>query len=249
MPKLLIDGTTIDWRRRESARAKRLRIVVSPDGVEVVVPQGRWRPSEKEIEDFVASKARWIRRHVTRIENQTGTGLEQRYEDGATLLLRGRRLPLEIRPAAVAAVEVDFEQCDRIPVRTPQGMAGEIRSAAVRAAVVRGLGELTLAEARDWVRTYENALGVRAADLRVTKAKTRWGSCGRRGVIRVHWRLSQAPPAVAEYVVAHEMCHLLEANHGPRFWAHMGRVMPDWRARRTALRRWEREQLIEGRDL
>ena len=77
--------------------------------------------------------------------------------------------------------------------------------------------------------------------IRLTDARGRWGSCtpprgGQRGSIRLSWRLAMAPFAVADYVVVHECAHLLEANHGPRFWAHVDRLVGDHRPHRAWLR-------------
>jgi predicted metal-dependent hydrolase len=78
--------------------------------------------------------------------------------------------------------------------------------------------------------------------LSITDARTRWGSCspaqkGRAASIRLSWRLALAPPAVADYVAAHECAHLLEANHGPKFWAHVRRLIGNERPYRAWLRR------------
>ena len=58
-------------------------------------------------------------------------------------------------------------------------------------------------------------------------------------VIRVHWRLIQAPAAAMEYVVAHEVVHLMHRNHGPEFWDSLSRTMPDWPERKAMLDEWE----------
>lgn len=79
-------------------------------------------------------------------------------------------------------------------------------------------------------------VGVQYARVRLSSAKTRWGSAGSTGTISLHWRLVQLPPALLDYVVVHELCHLHEMNHSPRFWAHVQRVLPDYQAARTALR-------------
>ena len=85
------------------------------------------------------------------------------------------------------------------------------------------------------------ALGVGRPPLALMDARTRWGSCtpagpGRPASIRLSWRLALAPPAVADYVVAHECAHLLEANHGPRFWAHVRTLVGDEKRHRGWLR-------------
>ena len=64
-----------------------------------------------------------------------------------------------------------------------------------------------------------------------------WGSCDTKGVLRLNWRIVQAPKRLIEYVVAHEIVHVLHADHGRAFWAALGRVMPDYEARRDELRK------------
>ena len=84
-------------------------------------------------------------------------------------------------------------------------------------------------------------LGVATPPILVTDTKSRWGSCsparpGRPATIRISWRLALAPPAVADYVVAHECAHLREANHGPRFWVLVTDLVGDQRPHRAWLR-------------
>jgi predicted metal-dependent hydrolase len=85
------------------------------------------------------------------------------------------------------------------------------------------------------------ALGVATPPIALTDTRTRWGSCtparpGRPASIRLSWRLALAPFAVADYVVAHECAHLVEANHGPRFWALVRVLVGDERRHRAWLR-------------
>jgi predicted metal-dependent hydrolase len=62
--------------------------------------------------------------------------------------------------------------------------------------------------------------------VRLSSARTQWGSCNQKGEIRLHWRLVQLPPRIADYVVAHEVAHLVELNHSPRFWALLETLLP-----------------------
>jgi predicted metal-dependent hydrolase len=79
---------------------------------------------------------------------------------------------------------------------------------------------------------------IHAPALRLTSARTRWGSCSRASGVRINWRLVHAPVGLVDYVVAHELAHLKEMNHTPRFWAEVERLCPDWRVARDALRRF-----------
>lgn len=80
-------------------------------------------------------------------------------------------------------------------------------------------------------------LGVPLPPFSLSSARTRWGSCSARGSLRLNWRLVFFPLAVIDYVVAHELAHLKEMNHGPRFWSLVEQLCPDWRESRADLKR------------
>jgi predicted metal-dependent hydrolase len=79
-------------------------------------------------------------------------------------------------------------------------------------------------------------LGVAAPPLRLSSARTRWGSCSHHGGISLNWRLIFMPLTVIDYVVCHELAHLKEMNHSPRFWSVVEQLCPDWRRLRLELR-------------
>jgi hypothetical protein len=81
-----------------------------------------------------------------------------------------------------------------------------------------------------------NRLGVEMPPIALSSARTRWGSCNSRGEIRLNWRLIQAPPHIIHYVVAHELAHLKEMNHSPKFWAIVGKLCPGYIATRKELK-------------
>ena len=95
---------------------------------------------------------------------------------------------------------------------------------------------------------WSEGLEVAPFRLVVTAPRCRWGSCTARNEIRLNWRLIQAPPALLDYVVAHEVCHILHKNHGRAFWRALEKLMPDYKARRLALRAWEKSCWAPGRE-
>ena len=83
---------------------------------------------------------------------------------------------------------------------------------------------------------YAPLVGVRCQRITVRSQRTKWGSCSSRGGLNFNCLLLLAPPEVLDYVVVHELCHLLEMNHSPRFWSEVKRVLPDYAAARKWLR-------------
>lgn len=87
------------------------------------------------------------------------------------------------------------------------------------------------------ITLYAHKLGVSQPQLRLSRAKTQWGSCNTRGIVRLNWRLIQMPLHLVDYVVAHELSHLLEMNHSPAFWQTVASVYPDHLAARKELQK------------
>lgn len=86
------------------------------------------------------------------------------------------------------------------------------------------------------VEYYARIMGVRPASIKITGARTRFGSCSSKGSICFSWRLMQYPDAAIDYVVVHELAHLRHMNHSAAFYAEIARVMPDFEARRNLLK-------------
>ncbi|MDD5382874.1 MAG: DUF45 domain-containing protein [Candidatus Margulisbacteria bacterium] len=86
-------------------------------------------------------------------------------------------------------------------------------------------------------RYFSELTGYRPVAVKITSARSRWGSCGAKGSINFSWRLAMSPPQVIDYVVVHELVHLVEPNHSPNFWRRVAEVIPDHKLHR----RWLRE--------
>ena len=110
---------------------------------------------------------------------------------------------------------------------------------AAKAAVLAGwYRQLLRAAVPSLIEAWERRLNVRVKGLFVRQMKTKWGSCNPAArTIRLNTELAKKPKECLEYIVVHEMVHLLERTHGARFVARMDRVMPDWRERRDLLNR------------
>ena len=225
---LELAGVRLGYAIRESARRRRLSLELRPDGsLTVAVPMGL---SLASIRAFVASRRSWIEAKRALLAPFATTRL--RTENGARLPYLGTELALNvsIAPARRAACRCESGSLDiRVPHNT-----------AVRPAIEAWYRREAATHAAARLAHFAPQVGRGARKLVIRAQRTRWGSCSARGTISLNWRLMQAPAEILDYVVVHELCHLLVPNHSARFWGEVARVLPDYRARRAALREFGR---------
>ncbi len=237
MPFLTVGKTTIPYSIRVSERARRRRITVTPGLVEVTVPAGA---AVKSTAEFVEKKSRWIVRSLATVGAQPAASNGQRHVSGAKILYRGRRLMLRVEPADVEDIEIRCR--GRFLVRVPKALPKQKYEPAVAVAMEAWLKARAQSDIAGLAKRYAEALDVELVAARISDHRKMWGECDRNGVVRINWRLIQAPRAALEYVVAHELCHVRVRNHSPEFWKLLGTAMPDWEVRKQQLERWERLQ-------
>lgn len=100
----------------------------------------------------------------------------------------------------------------------------------------RGLQRRATAIFSERLAHYAALMGCAVPQLGLSSARTRWGSCSHSGDIRLNWRLIHLPLPLIDYVVAHEMAHLIEMNHSPAFWSEVEKLYPNWQAARDELK-------------
>ena len=222
MPAVELCGLVVPYEVRRSTRARRARIVVHQwDGVEVVLPT---RAPAATAERLVRSHGAWL---LARLAERPAPPAELR--DGAEIPWRGGHLLVRVRPGRGRAQLSEHELS--VAVADPRD-PDAVRAAIDRVARVEARRLLT-----DEVAAAAAALGVRPTALSIRDPRTRWGSCTSAGRLSFSWRLVLAPHDVLRYVAVHEVCHLLEPNHQPPFWALVDRMLPSWRDQRLWLRR------------
>ncbi|HXR26725.1 MAG TPA: SprT family zinc-dependent metalloprotease [Candidatus Baltobacteraceae bacterium] len=223
---------------RRSTRARRPRLTIRPDGTVVVtLPQ---RMAQRWADQLVAERRAWIARHRARLASLRST-LAARPALGAgrpvsfggidhavSVLVRPERARSRVvhedEPEPFLRVELAPAD-DRPPAAVLEAwLRAEARGAVERRVVVR---------ARD--------LGVRFGRPAIRDQRSRWGSASRRGALSFSWRLVLTPPWVLDYVVVHEVAHLLDFSHSPAFWALVRGLVPEAEAARRWLRSHDAE--------
>jgi predicted metal-dependent hydrolase len=201
----------VPLRVRESARARRItvRIDAGADSVELVLPR---RVSLAAGLRFLDARRDWLAAHLAEMPEHVA------FADGAIVPVLGT--PHRIRHLG-----------ERVTgARTVTIADGEIRVVGAAPHVARRVRDHLIALARHELSRRARALAARidrrVARISVRDTRSRWGSCSASGVLAFSWRLILAPEAVLDYVVAHEVAHLAEMNHGPRFWRVVEMLSP-----------------------
>ena len=224
-------GTRIVYGVRRSPRRATVSIVIDPhEGVVVRAPE---RTPVERLDRVVHAKARWI---VERLNGRAAHRPTPReFVSGESFLYLGRHYRLRV---VCGQNEDDAVRLNGgwlwVPVRAaPRGAEGRHQ---VRARLVRWFRAQAALRLAERFAAWSKKLGIREPPVLIRDQRRRWASCNPQGVIRLNWRVVQAPVRLIDYVVAHELLHLTHRNHTSAFWEVLGRVMQDYDARRAALR-------------
>ena len=229
---VLGDGRRVDVLRVRDARARRIKLSVDERGARLTLPS---RASLIAGERFLHEHRDWLTRQLAAQLEHAGSGLQREATDA--LPLRGEMVPL--RWHGGRATRLDFDAAGVLLFAAP--------ASAGAAALQRALRDFYEAQGRadvgHWLPKYLSGVpqalpGLPRAPRRIVfkRTSTQWGSLAPDGTLALDLALVLAPPPAFEYVLVHELCHLLHADHSPRFWSEVEARYPDWREQRDYLR-------------
>jgi predicted metal-dependent hydrolase len=206
---LRIDGRAVEVTMRLNPRARRLIVKVHPSTGEISVIAPSQRALDRAM-DFAQGEAPWIARQLARVPQRVALTLGQTipFRGREHLILRGERGPVTV-DAEGAILRVGGRD-EHVPRRLLDFLKREARL-----------------QMEALSRDYAARLDAKVRRVTVRDTASRWGSCSANKSLSYCWRLVLAPPFVLEYVVAHEVAHLREMNHGPRFWRLVRTLVAD----------------------
>lgn len=217
--QLLIAGRIVDYRLKTGVR--RLSMSIDERGLRLAAPS---RMPLAEIEAFANSHGAWVLRKLDELA-RTNQPRHVSIKDGVRLPFLGDEIEIRVAPGA-----------NRIRWMNQTLVLEARHDADLSQLAIRGLKTHALAHFGERLAYYTEQLDLPPPPLGLSAARTRWGSCSRTSGIRINWRLIHLPAHIGDYVVAHEVAHLLEMNHSARFWRVVGTLYPDWQAARNELK-------------
>ena len=212
-----VNGTTIEYDLHRSPRRRTsISLVVEDNRLRVLAPK---RTALVQIHDLLEHRADWIHK---RLAAPAPPRLRDQLRPGGQLPLLGKQFPVE-SGARTFAFEgrrflVNAELADLATVAE------------------RWFRDYARTEFADRVEQWAEEISVKPARIQIRNQKTRWGSASSKGTLSFNWRLVFATPEIIDYVVVHELCHLIQPNHSPAYWQLVESNMPDYREHRQALK-------------
>lgn len=210
---------TIEYKKR-----KTVQLEIDPAcRVRVLAPKG---VNEEVIIDLVKTKAPYILENINKMRNRHEVIKEQRDEREERLLYLGYEYPIKvIIDESIGKEMVKFEQ--NTFFITAKSSDKEILNKALE----KFYRKKCLKTIKERVAYYQNYFKIKAKDIKIVESKNKWGSCNSDRNLEFNWTLIMAPIKVIDYIVVHEMCHLLHMNHSRSFWRLVGNIMPDYKER------------------
>jgi len=219
----------LEYRLLRSKR-RSIGFLIDDDGLRITAP--KW-VTLAEIDNAIREKQRWIFAKLNERRERSARRLrpQMQWRDGATLPYLGADITLRIRADHAAGIAYDAA-AQELTVCLPadadeQQLKDRVQSWLQAQAKTLFAQRLPI---------YAEQLQVRYRTCALSSATTQWGSCTADGKIRLNWRLIHFSLPLIDYVIAHELSHLREMNHSPRFWATVQSVFPEFQAAKKALR-------------
>ena len=176
----------------------------------------------RDVDNMVRARMGELREMHRRLDRELEQNrLSHPVNPGSRICIEGRGRALELKQSARIRAEIDDET---MVLHLPEPGSDD----HVRVAVKQVLSKRALECIRERLAHYAPRIGVEFGRVAVRDQKSRWGSCSSRHNLNFNWKLIMAPPEVLDYVVIHELCHLIEFNHSKRFWALVESQMPEY---------------------
>jgi predicted metal-dependent hydrolase len=223
--EIRLGGQQIPYTLKRSARRRSIGLRIDDRGLTVSMPL---RASERWLQSVLLDKSGWVIEKLRGWQSRKSQAL--RWHDGEALPFLGGRLTLRIQYGLFDLPAQRQAECLWIFVRD----AGDSVSVAAQvSAWYRAQAEILFAGR---VNHFAAQMNVAPRAVKISAAKTQWGSCSVRGIIRLNQGLIRLPQALIDYVVVHELAHLREMNHSAAFWQVVAAACPDYLELRRELR-------------
>lgn len=213
-----IDGNGFIAEVIRTNRIKTADVRVEEGAVSVVVPKDT---DGERIVRILSDKRKWIKNKIT-LHREAIPVSDKQFVSGESFSYLGRNYRLKVKRGRFKPVKLVQ---GRLVVTVPKGVEEQYM---IRNALIRWYKSHAEQKLQEKVERYAEIVGVKPKSIGVREFKSRWGSCHANGDIQFNWKIVIAPNRIVDYVVVHELCHMKQHDHSPKFWKLVSKVIPDY---------------------
>ncbi len=223
-----LSGKEISYTLKRSGYRRSIGLRIDDRGLTVNAPL---RASEKWLHSVLQDKADWVVRQLDNWQAKKAPPIF--WAEGARIPFRGEEFLLTLTPKKVRGAKATLRG---EVLHVPVGLDAE--ALHIEKAVTQWYRDEAMRVFGECVEYFASILQVSPQEIKLTSARTQWGSCTVGGVVRLNWQLVKMPLHLIDYVVVHELAHLREMNHSPAFWRVVESACPEYKACRAELRHY-----------
>ena len=203
-------------------------IYIDPYGkMEVQAPKGT---PDEHVLSLLEEKWDWIQQRMQEIRDRSLGPKEKNYNNGESFLYLGNAYPIHISQDPDITQDYAVFEAGILHINVK-----ELEDENIKQALKRFYYQQCKALVERSIQAHQSHFKVKPRSIRITDSKKTWGTCDSRQQLTFNWRLAMAPPGVIDYVVVHEMCHMVHLNHDRSFWRLVGKIIPDYEQRENWL--------------
>jgi len=223
----------ITFEIKRGKRKKTAAIHVTPAAnVVISVPRDL---EEERVCEIIEKKARWILEKKESMNSRSHFNVTKEFVSGESFLYLGKQYRLKVTKSS-AREKACRLVAGRLQVQIGEDLDAELHKEAVKKALVEWYRKHAEEKILERLPHIARKAGIKPKAVEIKNQHKRWGSCSRSGVVRFNWKVVMTPISVIDYVIAHELCHLIQENHSPQFWQKVQTICPDYNLKRRWLR-------------
>ena len=217
-----------------SARRKRsIALKVAEQGLMVAAPL---RTSKITVQNFIHRQKPWILKQWTELQHRQTAKKERQFISGEKVCFLGNQYVLCVKEDGMSDCRIMGEE---LHVGVQIAMDSQHYKQVVFTALTDWYRQQALIIVQQRLLIWQELLRVKPTQVKITHARKRWGSCSAKNSICISWQVALLPLPLLDYILVHELCHIVHKNHSPRFWQLVGKVMPDYKERDKAVNNHE----------
>jgi predicted metal-dependent hydrolase len=226
-------GQSISFEIKYKKRTSMSIHIDSNGYVEVHVPKGM---SDTRVIQALEEKWNWIQLKLKEMKDRAHGPTVKTYEHGESFLYLGKEYPIQITQDTEIQQDYAVFEEEKLHIFVKQHEDEKIKQALKRFYYQ----QCKMLVERS-IKSYQNNFKIKPRSIKITDNKTNWGTCDSKLQLTFNWKLAMAPQKVIDYVVVHEMCHMVHLNHDRSFWRLVGKIIPDYEQQENwlALSSWK----------